>query len=565
MNKENKRLNNLSCLKNFFPQRLIIITPSMIIPIFSLILFVLVFTIMNPDKSFSQNMENKIDKLTISIAKDPASPLNIYKSSSSAYDFLVGLVYDKLFAPSPYVKQPQPWLAESIVMINSSMWDVNLRNNISWQDGTPFTAEDVKFTFEYYRDGVPNRHSHHVSEAPRIEDIDVLNNSALRFTCAYPCPTLGNITLADLPILPKHIWENITEPMTYNQLPIGTGPYKLVDYKQGQFLRFESNQNYFKGAPLINELVVPIIKEPSTTFTALKTGEIDIAARPLPPELIQEFDNLPDIDLINTTPLSLVELKLNYEVPPFDQPEFRSALSLAIDHQELVDKILLGHAKPGIEGYMHPNSPWTNPNIETLFNRTLSQQLLDKIGYKDSNNDGIRELPNGDPIQFTLKVAGTEPSFIRAAEMLTNQLAKVGIKISVQTMDEGIISNLNTSRDFDMYIVAAAPHVVADPDQFVMSHLSGYLWKKGLAYPQWDILLGKWKQTDTVDERKKVLFEMQQLFNSQPTSIALWYPEETWAYNTNSFNLWEESPGFGIVHKWSLLNPDVRGNTTISS
>jgi peptide/nickel transport system substrate-binding protein len=509
-------------------------------------------------------MENKADQLTISIAKDPASPLNIYKSSDSSYDFLTELVYDKLFAPSPYVEQPEPWLAESIVKINSSVWDINLRNNISWHDGAPFTAEDVEFAFEYYRDGVPNRHSHHVSEAPRIEQIDVLNSSSVRFSCAYPCPTLGNITLADLPILPKHIWEKVTEPLTFNQLPIGTGPYKLAEYKPGQFFRFESNQNYFKGAPLVKELVVPIIKEPSTTFTALKTGEIDIAARPLPPELIQEFDSLPDIDLIHTTPLSFVELRLNYEIPPLDQPEFRSALSLAIDRQELVDKILLGEAKPGIEGYPHPNSPWTNPNLETPFNRTLSAQLLDELGYKDSDVDGIRELPNGDPIQFTLKVTGTEPVFVRAAEMISNQLSEVGIKISIQTLDSGLISSLFSSRDFDMYIIDATPHAVADPDQFVMSHLSGYLWKKGLAYPEWDALLEKWKQTDTVEERKKVLFEMQELFNRQPTSIVLWYPEETWAYRTISFSLWEESPGFGIVHKWSLLQPDILRNTTIA-
>jgi peptide/nickel transport system substrate-binding protein len=173
-------------------------------------------------------------------------------------------------------------------------------------------------------------------------------------------------------------------------------------------------------------------------------------------------------------------------------------------------------------------------------------------------------MPNGDPVQFTLKVTATEPTFIRAAEMISKQLEEVGIKVSIQTLDSGLISNLFSSRDFEMYIIDATPHAVADPDQFVMSHLSGYLWKKGLPYPEWDALLEKWTQTDGVDERKKVLFEMQELFNSRPTSIVLWYPQENWAYRTDAYNLWAESPGYGIVHKWSLLPPDVRGNTTVN-
>ncbi len=565
MVKENK-IQNAFCvsLKNFHSIKLPKTSTMTTICVLSFALFGFVFSCVNPDISFAQDAENKIDQLTISISKDPGNPLNIYESSDSAYDFLVEFVYDKLFAPSPYVEQPEPWLAESIDMVNSTVWDVNLRDNITWHDGAPFTADDVKFTFEYYRDGPPNRHSHHVSEAPSIERIDVKNSSTVRFTCDYPCPTLGNITLADLPILPKHIWEKVTEPLKYNQLPIGTGPYKLVDYKPGQFFRFESNKDYFKGAPLVNEIIVPIIKEPSTTFIGLMTGEIDIAARSLPPELTQEFERSPGIGVNTTTPLSLVELRLNYEIPPLNQSQFRSAISLAIDRQELVDTILLGQGKPGTQGYPHPNSPWTNPNLSTPFNRTASQQLLDKLGYVDNNGDGFREMPNGDPIQFTLKVTATEPTFIRAAEMISKQLEEVGIKVSIQTLDSGLISNLFSSRDFDMYVIDATPHAVADPDQFVMSHLSGYLWKKGLPYPEWDALLEKWKQSDSVDERKKVLFDMQELFNSRPTSIALWYPQENWVYRTDSYNLWAESPGYGIVHKWSLLPPDARGNTTVN-
>lgn len=498
------------------------------------------------------------ENLVVSIARDPGSPLNIYATSDSAFDPLVELVYDKLFAPSPYVNDTQPWLAQNATQIDHSTWLVKLRSGVQWHDGKPFTAQDVQFTFEYYRDGPPNRHSHHVSEAPRIDNIVVVDNQTVRFECGYPCPTLDRITFADLPVLPKHVWEGISEPRTNTNLPVGTGPYKLVEYVPGGHLRFVANEEYFAGAPLIKELTVPIIKDPSTTFIALRTGEIDVAARPVPPELLAVFQNSEDIRTIKTSPLSLVEIRMNFEKEPFSNPDFRRALSSAVDREELVEVILLGQGRPGGQGYPHPESPWTSPNLNTPFNQTESIAILDGLQYVDRNGDGIREMPDGTPLRYTMKVTASEPTWIRAAELVAKQLSEVGISIEVVTLEEGAIAQLFSSRDFDLYINNIGPHGVADPDQFVMSHRSGYLWKAGLEYPEWDMLFEEYQTTTSVDSRKQVLFKMQQLFNEQPTAIVLWYPEENWAYRPASYDSWQESRGYGIFHKWSLLPQDVR-------
>jgi peptide/nickel transport system substrate-binding protein len=120
------------------------------------------------------------------------------------------------------------------------------------------------------------------------------------------------------------------------------------------------------------------------------------------------------------------------------------------------------------------------------------------------------------------------------------------------------VADLSKSRDFDMVIGSIGPHGVADPTQFIMSHRSGYLWRAPkLPYPEWDSLFGRWKQTTTIADRLDVLDEMQTLFNRQPTSIPLYYPDEYWAFQPDRFAGWVESPGYGIVHKWSLLPPQV--------
>ena len=115
--------------------------------------------------------------------------------------------------------------------MDPSTWVVRLRDGVKWHDGKPFTADDVVFTYTSFRDGSPNRYTHHVNDAPKIEQIVAEDARTVTFSCGYPCPSLDAVTFADLPILPKHIWESIKEPQTYKELPIGTGPYKLVELR----------------------------------------------------------------------------------------------------------------------------------------------------------------------------------------------------------------------------------------------------------------------------------------------------------------------------------------------
>jgi peptide/nickel transport system substrate-binding protein len=503
----------------------------------------------------------RIRKLTLAIPRD-TGPLNLY-SSDSSFDYLVELVFDKLLAPSPYVDKPIPGLAESATQLDARTWTVTLRDGVTWHDGRPFTAEDVKFTYESYRDGSPNRYTHHVNAVPKIDQIVIDDARTVRFVCNYPCPTLGPVTFADLPILPKHIWQNITEPQNYKGLPIGTGPYKLVELRSNELYRFQANESYFMGRPLVDELVMPIITDPNATFTALRTGEIDIAVRDVPPELGADLARQTAIKTISTNPLSLVELHLNFERVPFDRPEFRRALSLMIDRQAIVDTVLLGGGRPGTQGYNHPDSPWTKPGLSTPFDRAAAKTLLDELQFVDRDHDGIRETPAGRPLAFNLAVPSNEPVWIRVVEMVATQARAVGIKLTVQPLDVGTVLGLFYTRQFDTYITQNGPHGVADPDMFIMGQLGGNLWKPGVPYPELEALLDAWKKAADVESRKQVSFKMQELFSRQPTAISLYYPTSTFAYRPAAYDGYVESPGFGIVHKWSFLPASARAGAVI--
>lgn len=508
----------------------------------------------DPGSGAAAGPDGQVTRLTVAVPLD-LGPLNIFTSSDSAMN---ELVYDQLLAPSPYVEDPQPWLAESVTAVDPSTWEVTLRSDVVWHDGEPFTAEDVRFTMDYFQVAPSGTFTHHVSEVPAISRAEVLGDHAVRLTCAFPCPDLGRITLAFIPILPEHIWAGVTEQTRHTALPVGTGPYRLVSYRATTGYRFEANDRYFGGRPRVDELVMPIIEDPSATFTALRTGEIDAAARAVSPELLEDFSGRGGVKVVKTSPLQFLELRVNYQRPPFDGPEFRRALSLAVDREEILGRVLLGQGRPATQGYPHPDSPWTKPGLSTPFDREEARAVLDRAGFGDADGDGVREAPGGEPLAFSIKVNGAEPTHVRAAQIVTGDLAAVGVRAEVLTLDAGAVSSLYKTRDFDLAVATIGAHGVADPTQFIMSHRSGYLWDAPeIPYPAWDALFEEWKATTSIETRTPVLFRMQELFNRQPTSIPLVYPDENWGVRPDAYDGWVESPGYGIVHKWSFLPVEV--------
>ncbi|MDN3426435.1 ABC transporter substrate-binding protein [Microbacterium sp. APC 3898] len=498
---------------------------------------------------------DRVDNLTIGLHTD-VGPLNIYTGN---LDWMTDLVYDKLFSPSPYVDEPIPWLAESAEQLDDKTWTVKLRSGIKWHDGEDFTAEDVKFTYEYFRDGPANRHTHHVSEVPKIDAIEIEDSGdSVRFECAYACPSLASITFADLPILPEHIWSEVKNPRKFTDLAVGTGPYELTDYQSDQSYQFEANDEYFMGTPTVGSLTMPVIKDSTAMFNALRSGEIDASSRTVPAELVSSFAAEKSLKLAETSALSIVQFGVNYEMAPFNEGEFRNALSLAVDGQSIVDTILLGQGKAGDKGYPHPASPWTNPELSTPFDLTKASKAFDKLGYKDVDGDSYRETPEGKEMSFAIKVSAGEPIYVRAAELLVEQMKQVGLHFEVKAVDATTFAADIAEDNFESYVSLIGPHGVADPDQFIMSHKSGYLWSKELEYPEMDKLTSDWMAASTIEARKEISFEIQELYNSQPTAIALYYPQEIFAYNSAVFDQYVESLGYGIINKYSFLPEETQ-------
>ncbi|MFE3617907.1 ABC transporter substrate-binding protein, partial [Streptomyces anulatus] len=397
-------------------------------------------------------------ELTIALDKD-SGPINLFAGAS---DQLIELVYDKLLAPSPYVDDPQPWLATQVRHIDPTTWEADLRTDVTWQDGEKFTPADVVFSFEYMHKAPTGRYTHHVNDTPYVDRVSQIDADTVRFECRDACPSLARVTLADLPIVAEHIWAGVdpTKAKTVQTLPIGTGPYQLTAYSPTSGYTFSANKNYFAGKPTVDTLTMPVITDQSATFTALQSGEIDATTRTVSPELVAQFEQSTSLDSITTQALSFPEIKLNFGKAPLNQPEFRRALSDAIDKEQMLDVVALGQGRAATQGYPHPDAPFANAKNSTPTDRNASASALDKLGYRDTDNNGVREI-DGTPLTLTMLVNSALPQDVRAAELAAEDLGKVGIEVQLEGMDAAALAARSTAKTYDLAVGSIGAHGVA--------------------------------------------------------------------------------------------------------
>ena len=469
---------------------------------------------------------------------------------------LLELVYDKLAAPSPYLGDAKPWLATAITPEGGDgrTWRIQVRDGVRWHDGQPFTAADVVFTLRYYRDGTPNRWTHHVSDTPKLVTIEQIDRLSLRIACDAPCPLFDRVTAADLVVLPAHLWRGIAHPHLYRGPLVGTGPYRVVELAPGRYLRLEASHDYFGGAPRVERITVSFIRNAATALAALCAGELDLVAAPVPPELVTSLARRPGLALTEegNTPLSGVEMRVNFDRPPFSDPEFRRAIALAIRPEEVLQRVALGQ---GVTGpFPAPASPWTEPGLrQPGGDPAAAAAILQAKGFRDRDGDGFREDTAGAPLRFDLKVSSSEPLHQRAAEVVARQLAAVGLRVRVEIVDPGRARALYVTRQFDLLIDDVTPHNLADPDQLMVSVLYGYLWRYGRSYPELDALIARWRSAPTADARMRAGFALQELHSTAPVALMLYYPRAHYAYRPAAYDRWRAVPGMGVFHKWSLI------------
>jgi len=476
---------------------------------------------------------------------------------------MLSLVYDTLFVMDAD-SLPKPWIAkEDKVSADGKTHTLVLRNDVKWHDGKPFTSADVKFSYEFYK---KNTHARWTSAVPNLVSIETPNETTVVITLKEPSAGFAIQTLADVPIIPKHVWESAADPKKFVN-NIGSGPFKLAEYKADQFYRFMANETYFAGKPAIDELVMPIIKEASTTFSALTSGEIHATVRALTPELVKEMQGNTALKVQRGPGYATTLMLFNNDRAPWNKKEVRQAVALAIDQQKLVDTVLLGFGTPGNLGWLHPASPYHDPAIKTEYNLAKAKALLDGLGYKDGDNDGVRET-GGKKIEATLLVYSTNPTRVRAAELIAANLKDIGLAVKVSAQERGAVDakvwpdgDPSKPRDFDMAMWGWSAPVQVNVFRMVtlvhsdlkIGTLNNVGYKSAAADQAGSAL---WTAADP-DKQKAVARQLEGIIAQDVPFVVLYYEDGNYAYRPAAYDQWVYQKGQGIFHKLTFL-PKVK-------
>lgn len=471
---------------------------------------------------------------------------------------LVALVYDKLLELDER-NEPQPLLATGIeASPDNTEFTLPLRDDVTWHDGEPFSADDVEFSVEYYK-------KHTVADsAPQLEDVEDLtvDGSAVTFVLAAPDPEFPKRLLADMRILPEHIWSKIDDPETATvEQAIGTGPYKLTSYKKDQGYELEANDEYAMGDPKIDKLEVKIIPQQQTALAGLRTGEVSVYSGTVPEEQATGLEKQENIEIVRGPGFSSTLLAFNNERAPLDSPEVRTAIAAAIDIDKLIDTVLRGRGAPGSAGFWHPDAPG-GQLIEQEHDVDVAADLLDEAGA-ELGSDGIRELA-GEPLKFDLLVYSNNPQRIRTAELIRDMVAEVGIEIEVVSMDIDSLDakvwpgyNVARGREYDMSMWGWSAPVMLDstmlPSIIESDTALGRLNVTGTSDSDLDQLATQVRDATTLDDRLELLGQLQEVVAAKTPFVTLYYPEGAYAYRKDVFDGWVYQDGAGILNKMSYV------------
>lgn len=513
--------------------------------------------------------EPETTSLRIAIVGDE-STLNpyTYVTGYPGWNLLL-LQYDTLYQTDAD-GLPQPWLATgSEVSEDGLTVTIDLREDVTWHDGEPFTAGDVKFSYDYYQ--THTEAGRFTRDLRPVASTEVTGDYQVTLTLAAPSPSLELGTLADVPIIPEHIWAEVETPAEHvfeNGTNIGTGPFILTEYEADRFYRFVANETYWAGPPAVDELVAIQFADDAGALAAFRGGEVDMIVDPVSPEQINLMAAMDGVEVLQGPLFTTQMLTYDMERAPFNNLAVRQAISLAIDRQDLIDTVYLGAATPGSIGWIHPASPLFNPAVETVYDPEQAAQLLEDAGITDSDGDGIREL-DGQPLSFEFITPGSDSLRLRIAELVHEMLLAVGIDAQVVAVEQGTWEDavwpgfdVTQGRDYDMAMWGWSAPVQADPVR--MSSLIhsdpaiGSLNLTGYSNEEVDEVSAALNSETDPDSRAEMVARLQEIIAEELPFVMLLYPDGAYTYWGNVYDGWLFMTGQGVFHKLSLLPEEAR-------
>jgi peptide/nickel transport system substrate-binding protein len=476
--------------------------------------------------------------------------------------------FDDQNNPVPVLVTEMPSTENGGISADGKTITLKLRNDITWSDGTPLTADDFVFTYQMI---VSPKNA--VASTNPYDKIDTITapdpqTVAIKFKEPY-APWMGSLWHG---ILPKHVLQpafdkdGTIDNAEWNRKPtVGCGPFVFAEWETGSFARFTARDDYWAGRPKLDEIFIRFVPDDASQVAALKNGDGDLGA-------FISYSDIPDLEAAGVQMYQafsgynegwyfMLDSKKGH--PALQDPKVREAIALAFNRDALVKDLLLGKTAPAATYW--DNTPYNDPSLKPWpYDPEKAKQLLDEAGWKDSNGDGVRDK-NGK--ELVLKYGTTTREIRKDTQAVAQQqLADVGIKLDLLNYESDTFfggykeGGPAATGQLDIFEYSNSAVSFPDPDtaEWLCSSIPTDAKPEGT---NWEWLCDKdldalfQKQAAQVDfaERQKTFQQITKLIFDKVYWLGLWQDPDIWGVNKRLQNVkFSGATPFFNITEWDL-------------
>jgi peptide/nickel transport system substrate-binding protein len=456
---------------------------------------------------------------------------NVIKEFGAEY--MMVNVMGKLVLTNSLTGEIYPWLAKNWeISADNTVYTFHLVDNVTWQDGQPFTAYDVNYTLNFLMTG-------NVRVSPKlyyISRVDAPDKNTLVVTLKEPnalfLTELGFLIDGYYEAYPEHLYAGtdwLTNP--YNLQPVGTGPFKIVEVKSPDYVILKRNENYFRSDhPHADKLIIRYFPDVPSAIHALEVGDIDFYNGEISYAEMVRLTANPDM-ITKASYCNIHSICFNLRKAPFNDVRVRQAIGYAVNRDEVLDRLgYPTYPMKKLTGTFFPNPSWSyNPNAQTpAFNSTEAERLLDAAGY-----------PRGlDGKRLSVELLYAEWSvWSDAVQVLKTQLASVGVDVVLNKIEWATLIARMTAGQFDFAL--QGPAMLPDPHKHtLLAYSTGARNFMGYNNSRVDELFDQGLRTVDQNTRKQYYYEIQEILAQDLPFIPLWSAPSVTIYRRG----WHDTP-----------------------
>ena len=459
--------------------------------------------------------------------------------------YLYGLTSEPLtWGGENYPTELKPILAESWeTSEDGTVWTIHLREGVKWQDGVDFTADDVVFWANVIQDEATGekvawlKTRFEVAGVPHV--FEAVDDYTVQVTTAEPVASLLNLIC--VPLIPKHYFEengisnaDIANDYFNTDMNIGTGPFKMVEYQRGEAAILEANQDYWRGAPYLDKIVMRVIPDSNAMLAAIQTGEVDWAY--VDPQYVPQLLDNENVALHILKMDSFRALEFNVSKPVFADKRVRQAITFAIDRQSVINAKFMGYGEI-------PDYPFTHvvygyePLTQYEFDSNKALSLLEEVGWV-LGDDGVLVAENvegvtaGTPFEFTLD---TSTAGLEIGTVIQANLKEIGIIANINIKDWSAWQADNVGKEDKPYdaVLSGGGWLGSDGSGYSWAYYAGSATNSNMSYYNQEVedLWAKASAAETTEEKGEYLNQIAViLWDEMPMLPLVW---QNWVFAAN--------------------------------